>query len=215
MKSRMKRRIVLAVVLVMLASTLAGCGGMKPDEAKAYVQAVLDAGYKGEVEEYVKITDSSKEDAEKLSSDSIDTALSLSGIEQAGITDELLEKYRELFKSILAKVHYEVGEAKETEEGFEVTVSAEPMQLYDGIEDALIEELTKRVKDSEEQLSEDDIQKLGFEVMYDMLAEKMSEPTYGEAKEVIVHITKSSDNVWSVSEADLKTLDEALYDVAG
>ena len=128
---------------------------------------------------------------------------------------EGVEKYRELFKSILAKVHYEVGEAKETEEGFEVTVSAEPMQLYDGIEDALVKELTKRVKDSEEQLSEDDIQKLGFEVMYDMLAEKMSEPTYGEAKEVIVHITKSSDNVWSVSEADLKTLDEALYDVAG
>ncbi len=213
MKSGMKRRIVLAVVLVLLAGTLAGCGGMKPDEAKAYVQAVLDAGYKGEIGEYVKITDSSKEDAQKLLSDSVETAMSLSGIEQAGVTDELLEKYRGLFKSILAKVRYEVGDVKETDEGFEVIVHAEPIQIYEGIRDELVEEWTQRVENSEKQLSEDEIRQLGFEVMYDMIAEGISEPVYGEAVDVTVHVTENSDNGWSVSEADLKTLDDALYHV--
>ena len=62
MKAIRKRNVSLAMVVVMALTMLAGCG-MKPDDAKAYVQATLDAGYKADFDEYAKITDSTKEDS--------------------------------------------------------------------------------------------------------------------------------------------------------
>ena len=50
--------LVLALVLMISAWALAGCGGMSEDEAKEYAQAVLDASYKGEFDSYMELTDS-------------------------------------------------------------------------------------------------------------------------------------------------------------
>ena len=39
---------IFALVLMLAMGVLAGCGGMDEEEAKEYVQATLDANYKGE-----------------------------------------------------------------------------------------------------------------------------------------------------------------------
>ncbi len=125
----------------------------------------------------------------------------------------MTEKYRELLKETFSKAKYTVGDVKETDGGFEVKVSAEPMQMFVGLEDALIGELEKKVKESKEDLDEAAITQLTVDILYDILSQRLAEVTYGDAQEVTVHVTKNSDGVWNITEADLQALDSALFSI--
>ena len=61
----MKKRIAGIFALTLaFATLLGGCGSkMTTDDAKSYAQACLDASYKGEFDEYLSQTDSTKEEA--------------------------------------------------------------------------------------------------------------------------------------------------------
>lgn len=212
MKAMLRKSSLLVLVFAMALGMLASCG-MKPEDAKAYVQATLDAGYKEDFGEYTKITESTKEEAQKLFDSNIDTVTNSLGLSQFGVSEEMTEKYRELLKETFSKAKYTVGDVKETDGGFEVKVSAEPMQMFVGLEDALIGELEKKVKESKEDLDEAAITQLTVDILYDILSQRLAEVTYGDAQEVTVHVTKNSDGVWNITEADLQALDSALFSI--
>lgn len=100
MKRMKKRMLALAAVLVLAVSMLTGCGGMTEEDAKEYVKATLDASYKADFDAYMEVTDSSKEEVQKLYDDNIENIVTSSGLQDMGITSELEEKYRELYKRI-------------------------------------------------------------------------------------------------------------------
>ncbi len=200
------------MAVVMVLTMLAGCG-MKPDDAKAYVQATLDAGYKADFDEYAKITDSTKEEAQKLFDNNIDTVTNSLGFSALGATEETTEKYRELLKEIFAKAKYTIGEAKEKDGGFEVEVKAEPMQIFSGVQDELVTKLQEEVAKSG-QPKEDEINQLAIDMLYDLLNEKLASVTYGEPQSITVHVTKDSSNVWNITESDLQAVDAALFTIS-
>ncbi len=212
MKAIRKRNVLLTMAVVMVLTMLAGCG-MKPDDAKAYVQATLDAGYKADFDEYAKITDSTKEEAQKLFDNNIDTVTNSLRFSALGATEETTEKYRELLKEIFAKAKYTVGEAKEKEGGFEVEVKAEPMQIFSGVQDELLTKLQEEVAKSG-QSKEDEINQLAIDMLYDLLNEKLGSVTYGEPQSITVHVTKDSSNVWNITESDLQAVDAALFTIS-
>ncbi len=212
MKAIRKRNVLLAMAVVMVLTMLAGCG-MKPDDAKAYVQATLDAGYKADFDEYAKITDSTKEEAQKLFDNNIDTVTNSLGFSALGATEETTEKYRELLKEIFAKAKYTIGEAKEKDGGFEVEVKAEPMQIFSGVQDELVTKLQEEVAKSG-QPKEDEINQLAIDMLYDLLNEKLASVTYGEPQSITVHVTKDSSNVWNITESDLQAVDAALFTIS-
>ena len=212
MKAIRKRNVSLAMVVVMALTMLAGCG-MKPDDAKAYVQATLDAGYKADFDEYAKITDSTKEDAQKLFDNNIDTVTNSLGFGALGATEETTEKYRELLKEIFAKAKYTVGDVKEKDGGLEVVVNAEPMQIFSGVQDELVTKLQEKVAKSG-QPKEEEINQLAIDMLYDLLTEKLASVTYGEPQSVTVHVTKDSNNVWNITESDLQAVDAALFTIS-
>ena len=212
MKAIRKRNVSLAMVVVMALTMLAGCG-MKPDDAKAYVQATLDAGYKADFDEYAKITDSTKEDAQKLFDNNIDTVTNSLGFGALGATEETTEKYRELLKEIFAKAKYTVGDVKEKDGGFEVVVNAEPMQIFSGVQDELVTKLQEKVAKSG-QPKEEEINQLAIDMLYDLLTEELASVTYGEPQSVTVHVTKDSNNVWNITESDLQAVDAALFTIS-
>lgn len=92
MKRMKKRMLALAAVLVLAVSMLTGCGGMTEEDAKEYVKATLDASYKADFDAYMKVTDSSKEEVQKLYDDNIENIVTSSGLQDMGITSELEEK---------------------------------------------------------------------------------------------------------------------------
>lgn len=67
----MKKKSIVAVLMVMVMCVLSACG--TKFDAKEYVDACLDVQFKGEYEQYMKMTKASKEDAQKLYKDGIDS----------------------------------------------------------------------------------------------------------------------------------------------
>lgn len=210
MKALLRKNGLLVLAFAMALGIFTGCG-MKPEDAKAYVQATLDAGYKEDFSEYAKITESTEEEAQKLFNDNIDTVINSLGLSQIGVSEEMTEKYRKILKETFSKAKYTVGDVKETDDGFEVKVSTEPMQMFVDLEDTLIEELEKQVKDSKENLDETAISQLTVDILYDILTQRLNEVTYGDSQEVTVHVTKNSDGVWNITESDLQAVDSALF----
>lgn len=209
--SKFSRILALLFACVMVSSMLSGCG-MSKEGAKEYVQAVLDAGYKGEFEKYVEITDSSEEEAQKLYDDNINMVLKSVGFGTLVTSDELEEKYRELFKQIFALEKYTVGDAEKTDDGFEVPVGVEKLSIFSDIDAELEEKLEEKVTAMGEDASEADINQLAVETMYEMLEEKVANPTYGEKDTVTLHVSQDDNGVWNISQDDLEALDQALVE---
>ncbi|MCI8560569.1 MAG: DUF5105 domain-containing protein [Dorea sp.] len=212
MKTMLKRKVSLVMVVMMVLGMLTGCG-MKPDDAKAYVQATLDASYKAEFGEYAKITDSTEEEAQKLFDDNINKTINSLGFDALGATEETMDKYRELLKEISSKAKYTVGDVKEADGGFEVEVTAEPMEIFSGMQDELVAKMQEKATKSNEQLSEDKINQLAIDLVHELLTEKLAKVTYGEPKTITVHVTKNSDGVWNITESDLQTVDTSLFTI--
>ena len=84
MKRMKKRMLALAAVLVLAVSMLTGCGGMTEEDAKEYVKATLDASYKADFDAYMKVTDSSKEEVQKLYDDNIENMIFRPQRQQSG-----------------------------------------------------------------------------------------------------------------------------------
>lgn len=183
MKTILKRNVSFVTALLLVLLCFTGCG-MKPDDAKAYVQSTLDAGYKASFDEYVKITESTKEEAQKLFDNNIDTVTNSLGFSALGATEETNEKYRELLK-----------------------------EIFVGVEDELVAKLQDEVTKSGGDIKEDEINQLAIDMMYDLLTEKLASVTYGEPKSVTVHVTKNSDGVWNITESDLQAVDAALFSI--
>ena len=60
-----KFKNVIVALLVLIMGTLSGCAAFQKFDASGYTKACLDATYKGEFDEYIKLTKQTKEDAEK------------------------------------------------------------------------------------------------------------------------------------------------------
>lgn len=207
-----KKLLVLLLAAAMLA--ISACKGLTPDDAKTYVQSVLDASYKADFAEYTKQTDSTEEEAQALYDENMDTIMEMGGFNDAGLSEELTANYRQLFQDMLAKAKYEVGEAAEDEDGnFTVQVSAEPFAGFDGLEDevmAAVEAEFANITDISQFPSDEEINEMVFQMMYDILVERMEDPAYGEAQTVELHV-ELADNVYSVNEDDLTALDGILF----
>ena len=92
-------------------------------------------------------------------------------------------------------------------------VSAEPMEIFVGVEDELVAKLQDEVTKSGGDIKEDEINQLAIDMMYDLLTEKLASVTYGEPQSVTVHVTKNSDGVWNITESDLQAVDAALFSI--
>ena len=148
----MKKRIagILALTLAF-ATLLGGCGSkMTADDAKSYAQACLDASYKGEFDEYLSQTDSTKEEAQEMYDNGINLTMEASDIENSGVSQELQDKYRQMFIDLYKSADYTLDNAKEDgEDGFTVDVTVKPFRIFEGLDDELnakLEEIAEYIK---------------------------------------------------------------------
>lgn len=215
----MKRKgRIFGVLVVAVVLLLAACK-MSPEEVGTYAQSILDASYKADFDEYTKQTESTEEEAEQLYESNIDQMLTIAGFDSAGLSDELLENYRQLFKDMLTLAEYEVGDVTEEEDGsFTVSVTAKPLTAFEGLEAEVTEAVQAElsgITDISQIPGQDEINQMVFQKMYESLKKRMESPTYGDPQQAELHVSKDSDNVYSVSEADLTALDGILFPTDG
>lgn len=203
--------LVFALVLVISAWALAGCGGMSEDEAKEYAQAVLDASYKGEFDSYMELTDSTEEEAREMYEGNMDATMAAVGFEEMGVSQELQADYRQLFLDMAKLAKYSLGEATEIEDGFEIQVTVEPFVGLNGLETELTDSLMAQLSESGEIPDDEELGQMTMETMYDLMQDRLEAPEYGEAETMTIRVTADSDNVYSIPEEDTTALDNALF----
>ena len=204
----MKKRGLLAVLLIAVMALLCGCGGMSAEDAQSYAKSIMDASYKGEFDKYVEWTKSSKEEAQKLYESNVDTTMQEAGFSQLGLSDA---NYRQLFLDMIKQANYEVGEAKEAgDKAYTVDVTVKPFTGFDGLQ-AEVEAATMAEVENIDVNDQNAVNELVFQKMYDLMAEKIASPTYGEATTVTITVKPDSDGVYFIDQTDMTALDDALF----
>ena len=208
-----KRKGIAALLLTVMVLTLLG-GCVKKFDASGYTKSILDLCYKGETEQYMKLTNSTKEEAEKLYTDNLDYMIE--SFAQWDLSDEILEKYKSFFQDLNKNVKYTVGEAVSDKEGnFTVEVTVEPIEnlveTYSTFMDKIEEyttQLTEKVMNGAEMPTQEDIQNEEMEIYYEILRDSLDSGVhYGDPQTVTVHVKKNSNNVYEIPEADFRAVD--------
>ena len=209
----MKKRIagILALTLAF-ATLLGGCGSkMTADDAKSYAQACLDASYKGEFDEYLSQTDSTKEEAQEMYDNGINLTMEASDIENSGVSQELQYKYRQMFIDLYKSADYTLDNAKEDgEDGFTVDVTVKPFRIFEGLDDELNAKLEEIAANMTEVPSDEEINEMVYQAMYDIISPKLSNMEYGDPVTVTIHVVPDDDGVYYVPDDDYQAVENAL-----
>ena len=210
-----KRKGIAAILVsVMVLALLAGCA--KKFDASGYTKSILDLYYKGETEQYVKLTQTTKEKAEEQYTQNLDQMVE--ELSEWELSDELMEKFRGFLADLNKNVKYTVGEAKEDKDGnFTVDVTVEPiMNLTDAVDvyveryEEYTQKLMEDVENGAKIPTEEEILNDEIELYYNVLRESLdSGVKYGDAETVTMHVQKNSDNKYEIPQEDFKAL-EAL-----
>lgn len=208
----MRKRGLLALLLVVIMTALCGCGGMSTEDAQSYAKSVLDASYKGEFAKYMEWTKSSEEDAKELYEGNIDVTMKEAGFSALGLSEELTESYRQLFLDMIKLAKYDVGEAKEaSDDAFTIDVTVEPFIAFEGLQDEVNTAVTEELTNAEQIPSDEEINQMVFQKMYELMAERIASPVYGDPTTVTITVKPDADNVYYIAQEDMTALDDALF----
>jgi len=207
----MKKSLILLLTLFVIG-IMTGCG-MSEEEAKEYVQASLDAAYKGEFDAFIEITDSTPEGAKAMYEENIVHTMEMAGFSEMNLSEELTEKYEQLFLELAKSADYTVGDATKGEDGnLTVEVMVRPMTIFEGIDVEVTEALLDKIAEMEEYPDDSEIIEMSFEEMYNVLTERMNNPVYGDEQvAVTINVHKNEEGMYAISEEDMLILDNALF----
>ena len=190
----MRKRGVLAAMLTGVMLVLCGCGGMTTDEAKDYVKSALDAGYKAEFKEYAEITDSTEKEAKKEYETNLDNSMKEAGFDETGVSDELKANYRKLFEKMLKSA-----------------VEVQPFTAFSTVSEELDNWVTDTYSNIEYVPSDEELNEAIMKKMYELMDEKMNNPTYGDKTTVTVNVKVDKDGAYYIPQKDLTAVDDALF----
>ena len=222
MKKSFKRLLLVAFMAVMAVAVLTGCGPKKPapEDAQAYVKAVLDLMCTGDYDHEVNLADIEEGKESETRDAVVDQMIAEIGSQQ-NLNDEVKSSFRDLMLTALGKAKYTVGEAVETEDGgYDVTVTLEPLQLFTGVSeelDAVREERVAAEADKILAMSEDEQTNYVMEILIELLNKKIEDPQYDDAEDVVVHYgpMDGQENVYGCTEAEGEKLGAKLFSTSG
>lgn len=214
---RNKRRSValLAAVMILMVSVLTGCSS-KPtaEDAQQYTQAVLDLMCTGDYDHSVNMADI-EEGQETATRDAMIDEVLNSDADLSSLSEDVKEEFRGVLIDAFAKSKYTVGEAVPTDDGgYDVTVSIEPLKVFSGVQERLMEESASLFSDSDTaSMTQEEINDKIYSLMVKLIAENLENPTYDEAQEVTVHygIIDEANKLYGINEEDGAKLGELLF----
>lgn len=203
MKKKSRKRAVLATLAAAAVLLCAGCS-KKPD-AQTYVRAALDAIYHRECGEYAELIRVSEAQAEEEIEKTFQENMSAAFSGDTVTSDEDKEAYIDTVREVYKAARYEVTDSKETENGFIVTVCAEPCLVFEHLEDGVTEQITQALEDG----TYVEGKTVSFVTGY--LNDALEENEYGPQTEIEVHVTINGDGICQISEEDLLKIENTLF----
>jgi hypothetical protein len=218
-------RIIAALLasVMLMGLMLSGCGKAEPtvEDAKKYVDSTVKLLCTGEYDKSVKFSDI-EEGKETEARDAIIDEMLNQATSEYDLNDETKEQFRAFFINALAKCKYTVTDAVKTDDngkvGYDVTVSVEPLKVFNGAEDAMTDVMLDLLSDTSVlSMSEEEVTNLVFSKIFDVLNANLENPEYAAAEDVIVHygLMDEEKNLYGVSEEDGQKLGEKLFSSEG
>jgi hypothetical protein len=102
--------------------------------------------------------------------------------------------------------------------GYDVTVSVEPLKIFNGAEETMSNVMVDLLSDTSVlSMSEEEVTNLVFSKIFDVLNGNLENPEYGPAEDVIVHygLMDEENNLYGLSEEDGQKLGEKLFSAEG
>lgn len=209
---RMKN-VVLAVSLIFTMVMTSGCGLFQKFDASGYTQAVLDTNFKNDTKQYMKLTNETEDAANAIFNDNADGLMQyfMSGMT---MSDEVTARGTQIFKDIMKATKYTVGEAKADGDDFTVEVEFEQVQIfgdalseYSAGVDAYTQEVTDSVSAGNPVPTDAEMYDHAATILFDILQAKLDAGvSYADKNAVTLHIEKSDDNVYTISDSDYQNL---------
>ncbi len=206
---RHKLRFLLCLLLALF---LTGC--VQDFDADRYVQASLDACIHGEYTDYMEVTHTSLEDAEKTHNSMLDQEVSYLETYHPG--EETRQKFRELFDRAYKNYRYEVGEGvRQEDNSYIVPVTTYKLKLFrDIIADtrSYVDDFYHSDSDNADgTLSQQEFDDMITAYLYDYLEESLKEPEYEEGVTTNVEVFPAENN-YNLSSEELQRLIMGLSD---
>lgn len=221
MEKGLKRIAVILLTAVLALSMLAGCGQKKPspEDAQAYVKAVLDLLCTGDYDHSVKLADVEEGKETSVRDELVDEIIASLGDEN-GLSDETKAAFADYMIAALGKAKYTVGDASGKDGEYDVTVSIEPIRAFAVVDteefDKYLGEKIQADYDKVTAMSEAEQNDYVMGIMIEMLNKSLEDPQYDEPVEVTVHYGKLGDEgTYGCTEEDGAKLGEQLFSTAG
>lgn len=160
-----------------------------------------------------KNTKRTEEQAKQDYQNNLDSMVTSMGV--TGISDKLQEDYKTFFKELYSKSKYEVKSSKKMsgKDGYTVTVEIQQITgLFDGLQDELVE---KSAELASEDLDVNQAMELVFQIMLDLMNDRLDNITYSDAKSITVDVVADSDKVYSITNKGYEAINDALISIEG
>ena len=209
-----KCKSVLLVLTAVLLLMITGCGGKKFD-AGDYVQAMLDASYKGDFDAYTKQEIGKKHDAQTMYEDNLNALVkSFAQIFGEDISDEAQKSLSDAMASLCGNVQYNIGETEADGSHFNVDVRIKPLLFTSVLESSdFNKEAESAVKNAIKEnadISSDELMKVLTDLLIERFGEIAESPSYGKETTVTVVVKRNDDGAFEITEESWNELDQAL-----
>ncbi len=192
------------ILLLVLSLTLTACSD--PFDASGYVTACMDASFHQSYESYAEFVDCTIEEAEETIYQQNQTIVDkeIAALEEITVSEEQKKEYLSLIMACKSQTKYEVQEAVETENGYDVSVVVYPLDVFLQFKSGLKDQYQQAANDHT--LDADTI----FPLTLEYLKQCMDQAQYEEAVTYVVSVRTNEDGVWTMSSDDLFALEELL-----
>lgn len=210
----LKKIFVILVLLVLVIAAVVLIFAFK-FPAKRYVKSALNAICYDESKDYMKYTNTSKEEVDEAVNEDLnlqaEAYAAYFGVEN--LSDASVELLREFAKDVYSYSKFKVTKSKKTKDGYTVTVKVTPLKFSDFANKNVkkyIKEFNKKAEDGEFLYDSDAIYEEEFlKGLVEVYRSEFENIEYGSAKKITVKIKETADKRYS---ADLTDVLNALVE---
>ena len=223
MKRIYRTASALLTAALLMTMLLTGCGETSSssikDDAENYVKAVLDLMCTGTYDHSVTFGDVVS-GREQDSRDEMIAGIVSSIAKDNDLNEEQRARLEDCLTRAFSACRYTIKDVRESEDGgCDVTVSIEPLKVFEGVSDALNSKVGELTGDDEAMIAmtaEEQTAALA-EVLLSQLDQNLENPQYGPAEEVVVHygLLEGSEDRYGIDENAGKALGEKLFSSEG